>query len=1353
MNVATSWSRTPRRARTLLLSASCLLLAPLAAEARVTILESNEDHVVFEVVPEPAKMVSVQASGLSYVRLQIPGFGQTEELGLPEVPVGSVRVAIPPYATPRLRVLEEQWSARRAGAVVPVGQRVGVREPFGANRVIEREPVEGSAYRSTSVYPESAFSLSGIAGLRNLRTVSVSYFGAKAELSARAHVLLERAVLEVTFTRDERAERPRGTRPAPSDELWERTVRGSVLNAERAAVWGLAGPGDGTIVGDSPWGAGDQWKILVAETGLAQLSFATLSTAGFPGGISVDDLVLEQRTFKLGSVDSAAVSAANLFAPIPVPIRVVDVGVDGQFGPGDFLWFYGRSFRDQWMTSGRENEDLFSHDNYFWLKINPAGGARMATVRPGGSLSGTATDSLATTASTAFLEKDTQYYERPPDFAAGLRAFESEFYFRNNAQSPTTEGDNIVGWLLKSDGQPYDTFDVADPAPGTTATLVLRVLGGGSGAVSADRYYTTRFESTLNDVLPPLAQKTFYNSDLFVGAAVPPANVLHSFPVPAGVLVPGPNRLSFRGWSYIGNSTLSPFTVTRFFFDWFQVNYRRLLLARNERLALTTAGGAAATLLVRVSGFTGADLRLFDVTNPAVPAEVGVAPAQIVPDGGGFALRFDHDNAVAPGNYVAIRASQIPSVPNTNVTRVSAPTLLAGGTGARYIALAHDSLLSGAQELAALRSARMSAITAPLSEVWDVFNNGMRDPRAMKAYLAYAFHRWSEPPAFLCLVGDASEDHQDLLSESEPDLVPSHSLYASYDGAPEETDQYFAELTLGAPADPDGFDDVPDLYVGRLAVNTPEELAWNVQRIREYEDPASDDHAWRRRVVLVSDDAFSGDLGGGFGQDGYRFQGNEITFREASDDYADSLAALPFDDMVVDKLYVGSFTMPCPDSCYDNNDDRCDIGLGRDCGIFYACRDSTDWVAEYTCMRQAARAAVLPELRDKLSAGALIWNFEGHGNRFFLTHEEIFRDDPIGGAADVSTLTNAGQPFLFLGFACHLAEFDNADERIREDSIAEKLLNERPLGLDRPGGAIGSFASSGFEFLGPNLDFNADVFEAFFHPERAMQTGTLPDVPGEGAVYAWTLGEATTRARLLYLNRFAIGAADSRQAAQRFVLLGDPAVTPDVGGPQIRVTVNGASVASGEFLDAASGGLATIVATVENGRGIGVLRVVDSVRGEIPVTEAQVAVNDSTTDGVARSKTLTYAHTLRADSYDLVVEASNERAAVSRFVLSVRSDLSVLDVTPYPNPFGEELALYYRLTKRADEVRVRVFTVAGRKVYESEDAPSGADVNVFNWDGRDSGGNVVANGTYLVHLRASGPEGDSEATSRIVKIR
>lgn len=1331
---------------------SCVLAMTAFASERV--LESDERHVVFEIVPPPAELERVATSEREYVRFHLPGMGMSDEPGKPEVPMGGVRIALPPGTVPRLRVLQEDWSERRVGAVMPVPKRVGVREPFGPDYVMEEEPREEAPYLASPTYPAAAYRLSEAKGLRDLRVVEVGYAAARAEVFARAHRLLRRAVLEIVFEPDPTRDATRSTRPALRPELWDRTLRSGVLNPEAARAWARGGPGDGTSVGDAPWGGGDQWKVQIDQTAFYELSFASLAAAGFPPGVPVGQVAVYQRRFDLADVDDALVSAANLFVKIEVPALLRDRNGNGAFDAGDGILFWARSFRDQWMTSGWEHEDLFDKRNFVWVRIDPAGGARMTT-RPGAVP--TAADSLASTPSTVFREEDRRYTQYPPDMGPGRGSFESEFYYWNSHTDPT----GTDGWEFL----PADTFQAPDLVPGAAGILRARVCPTGQSQVTGNQNHTNVLTFSVNGT--QIGQRRFYNADFYVGPSVPEVvsrdSVMTTVPIPGGLLVQGANTFLFHGDTYAGVQIIVRAQQARFLFDWYEVTYPRQLVARTDQLLLTTASGAATPQRVRVRDFGGTDLLLLDLTNAGQPVQVVLDPAQIVSVGGGrFDLRFEHDNGAGVGTYLASREASATAVTSSAVTRVPQPSLLAAGIGAKYVVVAHDELLAGAQELAAYRAARYSSRAVAVSEVWDVFHNGTRDPVALKSYAAYAFHRWADPIVFLTLVGDASEDHRTVDARADRDLLPSHSLWTDYEGVPEETDQYYAEVThdgLGA------FDDLSDLYVGRLAVNTPDELTWNVDRIRRYETERPDE-AWRRKVLLFSDDALSGDLGGDIG--GYGWKGiQETPFCTQSRTYADSLLAHPVDKIVPDVFCLSQFTHPCADSC--NAPDGplggqqypidCEALYGADCGIWYDCRvDPQHWQQEYPCVREAVKNIALPVLRDKLNDGVMIWNYEGHANKYFLAHEIVWRDDTFD-RHDVQTLTNVDRPFIFLGFACHLGEIDRGDELLNEDCMSEKMMNVRTVEHDHPAGCIGAFASSGFEFLTPNLLLNEYVMEAFFRPERAVAGGALPD-DGSPA-YVWTLGESTTRARLMY-QAYYPGDFTFRQAAQRFVLLGDPALSPDLGSPALTASVNGVPVEDvrDPFFASAQAfpGPITVQVTASDGRGLVATRIVDTAQGEVPLADYTTTVERATTDGVAQVISLAWTFSLRPnETYDVRFEAVDGNGKTAAFVIRSDRTFKFLDrPAAFPNPFNDRTTVAFKTTGGSSirSAELGIYTVAGRKVREVRRQGLGANSqHQIEWDGRDDRGISVSNGTYLLRVLVTADDGSLSETLPVVRMR
>ncbi len=1329
------------------LLASLAFVSPIPAAVRV--LESDDRHVVVEITPPPPDVLPAPGDGRSWLRLEMPGLGHTGDLGRPEVPVGGFRVALPPGAAPRLRVLSEEWSADEAGALRPVPRREGVREPLGMNVVVEDLPREGPEYRAEAVYPPVAFRLVGTKGLRDLRVAEVEYAGARALTRTDRHRVLKRAVVQIEFIPEATRATAHAARPAQRTTEWDRTVRSNVVNAALARGWARGGPGDAASVGNTPWGAGDQWKIEVNATGLAEVSFATLAAAGFPAGVPIGQVALYQRTFDLDEVENPAVAAADLFVALPVPALARDRNGNGTFDAGDGLLFWGRSVRDQWMTSGYEHEDLFEARNFIWVRIDPAGGARM-TARAGAVP--TAPDVLPSTPYRVHRENDAQYSQYPPDHGPGRDAFESEFYYWNSHRTST---DGLNGWPLT------DAFTVQDPVPGSAATLTARVCPTGQGAATRFHLFTNACTFSVNGT--QVGSRTFYNNSLYSGGVVPPANVLNTYTVPAGVLAAGSNTFGFVGVSYQGSSpnpALVAF-VARFLFDWYQVEYARQLVARGGQLLLSTDHGAAAPVSITVTGFDGTDLLLLDLTDPAAPVSIALVPGQVTPGGGGtFNLAFGHDNTGGTGRYLAARESSARAVAAGEITRVAPSVILAGGGGVRWLGVAADELADGARELSDHRAGRMSAALARASEVWDTFQNGARSPRAIKAFAAYGVHRWSTPLEFLCLIGDASEDHRGIGVDSRPDLMPSHSLWTDYEGAPEETDQYYAEVTSDGLGN---FDDLADLYVGRLSVDTAAELAWNVRRIRAYETE-NPDQPWRRKVLLTADDALSGDLGAGLGA-GYGWKGFlETQFCARSRGYADSLAKHPADVIATDVMCLSDFTHPCADSCNAPLGDiypyDCETLDGLDCGIWYDCRIApSQWANEYPCVVDAVELEALPVLRQKLNAGGLVWNYQGHANKFQLAHEYMFRDDNFpGGRRDVLSLDNDARPFIFLGFACHLAEFDRADERNSEDCLGEKLMNVQAPDQAEPGGCVAVFASSGFEFLSQNLSFNQYVMDAFFYPEKAAPGAALPDDGSAG--YVWTLGESTTRARLMFQQEYP-SAGTSRQAAQRFILLGDPALSPDLGSPSLAVTVNGRAVEtpSDPYFVTPDDTESTfdVVVTATDGRGIVATRVVDTARGELAEgTDYERAVATQTPDGVPQAVTLTATVDVRlGEVYDVRFEAVDTTGKTSAFVLSTDTLFRFLDrPAVFPNPFRDRASIAFKATAAVRGGSVDIYTVGGRRVRSVRvgSLPSN-EQHAVEWDGRDDNGLLVANGTYLARVSLDSAAGSAEETLPIVVIR
>ncbi|HFE54002.1 MAG TPA: T9SS type A sorting domain-containing protein [Bacteroidetes bacterium] len=97
-------------------------------------------------------------------------------------------------------------------------------------------------------------------------------------------------------------------------------------------------------------------------------------------------------------------------------------------------------------------------------------------------------------------------------------------------------------------------------------------------------------------------------------------------------------------------------------------------------------------------------------------------------------------------------------------------------------------------------------------------------------------------------------------------------------------------------------------------------------------------------------------------------------------------------------------------------------------------------------------------------------------------------------------------------------------------------------------------------------------------------------------------------------------------------------------------------------------------------------------------------------------------------------------------------ELAIRDVLNYPNPFSMETQFTFMLTRDAT-VNVQVFTLAGRKVYETGPIACARGYTALPWDGLDAEGDELANGVYLYRIVAKTEKAKAETIGKLVIAR
>ncbi|RME96825.1 MAG: hypothetical protein D6768_21070, partial [Chloroflexi bacterium] len=107
------------------------------------------------------------------------------------------------------------------------------------------------------------------------------------------------------------------------------------------------------------------------------------------------------------------------------------------------------------------------------------------------------------------------------------------------------------------------------------------------------------------------------------------------------------------------------------------------------------------------------------------------------------------------------------------------------------------------------------------------------------------YQQWTPPaPAFVLLVGDATQDFRDNFNTGSVNFVPSQIVQTSLLGDT-PSDNWFVQVS--------GNDVLPDMFVGRLSAQTAGQVDDLVDKIIRYEQ-SPPDGGWNTQALLVADD-------------------------------------------------------------------------------------------------------------------------------------------------------------------------------------------------------------------------------------------------------------------------------------------------------------------------------------------------------------------------------------------------------------------------------------------------------------------------------------------------------------------
>ena len=594
-----------------------------------------------------------------------------------------------------------------------------------------------------------------------------------------------------------------------------------------------------TYASSSVLAKGQFVKIGIAETGVYSLSYEKLVALG------VDPQNVHVFGYGGGVLDQ--ILPSSKFDDLPeIPIYI-EKGVDGVFGAGDYILFYGQGVV-KWSYDVAKL--MFTHVNnpysqlgYYFISSNA-----VATVGKSISL-----QTAVVPPSAAVIKSVTEFLD--------YRVSE------NDLRSIPKGGKEFYGDVFSSTLNYNYTFNF--PNIISTASTLARL------DVAATSSVTSNFVLKLNDTQPKTLSVAAKSSDVYQLAMAAGSSNVHTF-------TPLIDLMTFS----VTYNKPTPGSIG--YMNFLEVNARRLLKMNGSIMQFQNTDwlGKGYYNTYTISN-VNANVQVWDITNPLSVSRIATTLV-------GTSLSFTASSNLL-AQYIAIDTKASASflspltetvVPNQNLHALQQ---------ADMVILTHPDFINQAQTLAQAHRLKdnLTVEVVTTEQVYNEFSSGTPDATAYRCMMKMLYDRATVPanlPKYLLLFGRGTYDNKKLNIEPESgdNLVLTYqadnslSLTNSY-----VTDDYFAFLS---DAEGDGTkiqQYTMDISVGRFPVTTVQQATDVVNKTIAYMNNTNKGD-WKNQICFLADD---GDVA--------------LHMRQA-DSTASSLTR-SFPSFQVNKLYLDAF--------------------------------------------------------------------------------------------------------------------------------------------------------------------------------------------------------------------------------------------------------------------------------------------------------------------------------------------------------------------------------------------------------------------------------------------------------------
>lgn len=1009
----------------LLFISLCSLAGSQDVDSSAKIISSDASGATIEFDLNGLEIKEKEFNNTYYHLIEYKDCGWTSEVGKPQLPVSQVFLGVPPSSTMSVSIINSSYTDEFGYLPLPVPEKVEEKAD-GLDEIADKFAIDRNFYRQNSLYPSKIADIVYEGNIRRQRTAILEIRPIQYNPALKSLRKYTKIVLKVNFSSARLAPQ---SRSAIYKDEFESAYKSLLLNYDSAKSWRSTATSSASLAPKATKAESQSLKIFVSKRGIYKLDYDLLKGSG------IDPSGIDPRTLKIN------------FSGSEIPIYIYGES-DGKFDKGDYIEFFGAESKNlytrwnvYWLSwgsgkgvrmvqkSGTPSSSSAREVTFFKSKVHyeedhlhqklqntqndPSDPEAWFESRDHWFWTGVENGSTKNEVILKFPVYDIAQNLTKPDFKIELVGCTNiDHYVMISVNG------NRAGEEARWNSQEIYTFDGQIPAnainEGFDNELRLARIGtNASDGEDMDSYpyqiYLNWFELGYFRKLMAVEDKLEFSapeqkaSKPLASISLENGNTLDKGRIPTDLQQRLKNvkvTLSDKAVIFIlkqGSSWMLSDNQKAFF-----------IIKESDKINVYANESNDYT----VSGFLNSDIEVFQISeNNAIgkfkdvivreyalnqddkkrlrdiiqhnSEKVDKFSAIKIPDSA-YSATFEDDD-IQNFQYIAVTPSSILIPDRIEIDNPS--NLKDTSNRADYIVISHPVFLESTKKLASWRSETAGGGFATrvidVTDIYDEFGNGMVSPYAIKDFLRYAYNNWQQPaPSYVLIFADGTYDFLGIdkkAYQEAPELIgfiPSFYMKTTFGQT--AVDHWYSTI--------DGQDGFPDVYVGRIPVETVEEANDAVEKIIANESGRVNG-AWRKQIVSVADDETHA-------------AGDEI-FQEGLEEIWSKHTPVGYDTT---KIYLKDIIKQVNN---DPNEKRIPSEVTKDMII------------------------------DSFAKGPVIAQYSGHGGRHVWAHEIIFSITDIDKMKETETY-----PFLLV-LSCYNGYFDIPGELC----MAEGMLRAKKKGV------------------------------------------------------------------------------------------------------------------------------------------------------------------------------------------------------------------------------------------------------------------------------------------------------------------